>query len=79
MSIRWEPLTLSQHLTNFCVHGFSVNGDIIYLICNVTSHNQHIKESWEFMSEVFTVCHHPDKSCNHMQCDSGNIVFRIFT
>ena len=28
---------------------------------------------WEF----FAVCHHPDKSCDHKHCDSGNSIFLI--
>ena len=27
--------------------------------------------------KLLTVCHHPDKSCDHKYCDSGDIVFLI--
>ena len=45
----WEPLTLSQHRALFGVHGFSASGDIMYLICHVTSHDYPTKRSCEFV------------------------------
>ena len=44
-------MTICQHLVYFGVHGSSAGGYIIYLICNVTSHEQLIDRAWEFTGE----------------------------
>ena len=44
-------MTICQHLVYFAVYESSAGGYIIYLICNVTSHDQLIDRAWEFMGD----------------------------
>ena len=41
-------------------------GDIMYLICHVTSHDHVIEGSYKFIDGVSL-----DKSCDQKHCDSG--------
>ena len=45
----WKLLNVSQHLAQFGVHGSSAGGDIMHLVCHVTSHDHLIKGSCRFI------------------------------
>ena len=47
----------------------AAGSNIVYLLCHVTSHNH----GWE----LFAVCQHPGKFCEHKNGDSGYIIFII--
>ena len=46
----WKPYTKSHPISMFSGHWSSTNGDIKYLICHVTSHNNVIEKSCNFLS-----------------------------
>lgn len=45
----WKPRAENQHHVLFGVHGFSGDGDIMYLICHASSHDHLIKGSCRLM------------------------------
>ena len=49
----WELLKISQHLDKFCEHWNCDSGDIGFLICSVTSPEEHMfKELCEFTGGI---------------------------
>ena len=50
----------------------SPGGDIMYLICHVTSHDHLIDRACKFMGGS-TLCHHPSKFGYHGHYGSGDI------
>ena len=44
-----DTLTVSQWLAEIADHGSSASGDIMFLLCHVTSQDHVIKESCEFI------------------------------
>ena len=56
---------------------YSTYGNIMYLICHLTSHDHLIEGFWGFLSGLFDVFHHSLWSCGHKHCDSRD-VFLIY-
>ena len=53
---------MSQRFACFRVHGFSAGGDIMYLICYVTSHDHFISEGRRiYWWELLVLSHFSDK------------------
>ena len=56
----WELLAMCHHLGNFCDHRY-YDGEDMFLICHMTSHDHMIKRLCEFISGSRTVSPHTVK------------------
>ena len=93
MTLRWsrdqssydfKDRNLSQ-LLKFRVHGSSADGDITYLICHITSHENFIKASYEIMGAVTILIglvgallgmyHHLEKFVGHRYYSGRDLMF----